>query len=77
LLEAPSAADRDAFLTAIGGSLVFLIDWNKARKLLRNWVSRDDAARILEWAARHRIGHRAFLELGGGELLGAAVRNAA
>lgn len=71
------ASDRNDFLSAVGAALVFLIDWNKARKLLRNWVSKDDAARILDWAARHRIGHRAFLELGGNELLGAAVRNAA
>lgn len=76
-LEAPSAADRNDFLSAVGAALVFLIDWNKARKLLRNWVAKDDAARILDWAAQHRIGHRAFLELGGNELLGGAVRNAA
>ncbi|MCA1458749.1 hypothetical protein I6F35_37230 [Bradyrhizobium sp. BRP22] len=75
--EAASAADRNEFLAAVGAALVFLIDWNKARKLLRSWVAKDDAARILEWAARHRIGHRAFLELGGNELLGGAVRNAA
>ncbi|QWG15989.1 hypothetical protein KMZ68_13050 [Bradyrhizobium sediminis] len=75
--RADSAADRNAFLTALGAALVFLIDWNKARKLLRNWVAKDDAARILEWAAQQRFGHRAFLELGGNELLGAAVRNAA
>lgn len=68
---------RDAFLEALGAALVFLIDWNKARKLLRTWVSKDDAIKILDWAARSRIGHRAFLELGGNELLGAAVRNAA
>lgn len=77
LYEASDAADRDAFLTALGATLVFLIDWNKARKLLRSWVTKDDAVRILGWAARRRIGHRAFLELGGNELLGAAVRNAA
>jgi uncharacterized protein Yka (UPF0111/DUF47 family) len=75
--QAASAADRNEFLGAVGAGLVFLIDWNKARKLLRNWVAKDDAARILEWAARHRVGHRAFLELGGNELLGSAVRNAA
>ncbi|WP_027581328.1 hypothetical protein [Bradyrhizobium sp. Ai1a-2] len=75
--EGEGAADRNDFLAAVGAALVFLIDWNKARKLLRSWVAKDDAARILEWAARHRIGHRAFLELGGNELLGAAVRNAA
>ncbi|QDF36398.1 hypothetical protein [Bradyrhizobium symbiodeficiens] len=75
--QASHAADRNEFLTAVGGALVFLIDWNKARKLLRTWVAKDDAARILGWAARHRIGHRGFLELGGNELLGSAVRNAA
>ena len=75
--QADSAADRNAFLAALGAALVFLIDWNKARKLLRSWVAKDDAARILDWAARQRLGHRAFLELGGNELIGAAVRNAA
>jgi uncharacterized protein Yka (UPF0111/DUF47 family) len=75
--QADSSEDRNAFLASLGAALVFLIDWNKARKLLRSWVAKDDAARILEWAARHRFGHRAFLELGGNELIGAAVRNAA
>jgi uncharacterized protein Yka (UPF0111/DUF47 family) len=75
--EADGAGDRNDFLAAVGGALVFLIDWNKARKLLRSWVTKDDATHILEWAARHRIGHRAFLEAGGNELLGGAVRNAA
>ena len=75
--EAESSEDRNAFLTSLGAALVFLIDWNKARKLLRTWLAKDDAASILEWAARQRFGHRAFLELGGNELIGAAVRNAA
>jgi hypothetical protein len=57
--------------------LVFLIDWNKARKLLRSYVGNEEAPLILDWAARHRVGHRALLELGGNELLAAAVRNAA
>ncbi|RXH08692.1 hypothetical protein [Bradyrhizobium guangzhouense] len=75
--QADHAAERNEFLSAIGAALVFLIDWNKARKLLRTWVAKDDATRILEWAARNLIGHRGFLELGGNELLGSAVRNAA
>jgi uncharacterized protein Yka (UPF0111/DUF47 family) len=75
--QAEGAEERDEFLAAIGAALVFLIDWNKARKLLRSWVAKNDAAELLGWAARHRIGHRAFLELGGDELIGAAVRNAA
>jgi uncharacterized protein Yka (UPF0111/DUF47 family) len=68
---------RDAFLEAVGASLVFQIDWNKARKVLRTWVSTGDAVHILDWAARHRFGHRGFLELGGSKLVAAAVRHAA
>lgn len=75
--QSDGTSNRDAFLRAIGSALVFLIDWNKARKLLRTWVTKNDAVDILAWAARHRIGHRAFLELGGAELIGGAVRNAA
>jgi len=67
---------RDAFLESVGASLVFLIDWNKARKVLREWVPKSDAIRVLAWAARHRIGHRAFLELGGSELVAAAIHHA-
>jgi uncharacterized protein Yka (UPF0111/DUF47 family) len=66
----------EMFLEAIGASVVFLIDWNKTRKILRAWVSPSDAVHILDWAARHRFGHRAFLELGGSELVAAAVRHA-
>jgi uncharacterized protein Yka (UPF0111/DUF47 family) len=68
---------RDAFLEAIGASLVFLIDWNRARKLLRTWASKGDAIGVLDWAARSRAGHRGLLELGGGELVASAVRRAA
>jgi uncharacterized protein Yka (UPF0111/DUF47 family) len=75
--DAEPNEQRDAFLEAIGASLVFLIDWNKARKVLRTFVAQDEAVRILDWAARNRVGHRAFLELGGSELVIGAVRNAA
>ncbi len=70
------AENRDAFLETLGASLVFLIDWNKARKVLRGWISKNDAVHVLSWAAHHRIGHRAFLELGGGDLVAAAVHHA-
>jgi uncharacterized protein Yka (UPF0111/DUF47 family) len=66
-----------AFLEAVGASLVFLIDWNKARKALRGLIGNSDAIQALDWAARHEIGHRAFLELGGTELIASAVRRAA
>ncbi len=76
-LQTDDADSRDAFLEALGASLVFLIDWNKARKLLRTWVSKSESVHILDWAARHRVGHRGFLVLGGSELVAAAVRHAA
>jgi uncharacterized protein Yka (UPF0111/DUF47 family) len=74
--EAESEARRDSFLAAIGAALVFLIDWNKARKALRRLTSNEDAVHVLDWAARHEIGHRGFLELGGADLVAAAVRHA-
>ena len=75
--DAETTEELNSFLESIGASLVFLIDWNKARKVLRAWVAKDQSIRILDWAARNRVGHRAFLELGGSELVTGAVRNAA
>jgi len=74
---ANSEQDRDALLGAIGASLVFLIDWNKARKSLRALIDGPSAIRLLDWAARHEIGHRAYLECGGAELVAAAIQRAA
>jgi len=74
---ADGAGSRNAFLETIGMSLVFLIDWNKARKSLRTLLDGEGATRVLDWAARHRIGHRAYLECGGADLVAAAVRHAA
>lgn len=73
---APDAAARDAYLESLGASLVFLIDWNKARKILRSWVPKGDAVNILDWGARNRVGHRGFLALGGGDLVASAVHHA-
>ena len=73
--EAETSERRDAFLEAVGAALVF-IDWNKARKVLRKLISNADAVRVLTWAARNQIGHRAFLELGGIDLVASAVRHA-
>ena len=69
--------EREAFLAAIGAALVFLIDWNKARKQLRAFVAKDAAVTILRWAARAEFGHRAFLEHGGAKLVDGAIRRVA
>jgi uncharacterized protein Yka (UPF0111/DUF47 family) len=59
----------DAALEHLGATLVFLIDWNKARKSLRQLVSKSVANELLDWAAEHEIGHRGFLEVGGDALI--------
>ena len=50
-----------AFLTHLGSRLVFLIDWNRARKRLRTFVPDAEAVGLLRWAADQEVGHLAFL----------------
>jgi hypothetical protein len=59
----------DGVLEFLGSRIVFLIDWNKARKALETFVGRDVAIELLTWAATYDFGHRAFLELGGADLV--------
>lgn len=64
--------DRDSVARAleiVGSSLVFLIDWNKARKRLRNFVRGEEVLEVLLWAAKNRVGHMAFLTYGDEELI--------
>jgi uncharacterized protein Yka (UPF0111/DUF47 family) len=75
--QAANEEERLGVLQAIGASLVFLIDWNKARKVLQAWITKADTIRVLDWAARNRFGHRGFLELGGSELVASVVHYAA
>jgi uncharacterized protein Yka (UPF0111/DUF47 family) len=72
--QARDAADLDRFLTILGSRIVFLIDWNKARKALQLFVSKTAAIELLKGAAEREEGHRAFLELGGADLVFDAVR---
>ncbi|HUO91837.1 MAG TPA: hypothetical protein VMU22_02900 [Rhizomicrobium sp.] len=68
---------RDGFLEFLGSRIVFLIDWNKARKALQTFVGKNTAIDLLSWAATHDYGHRAFIDLGGTELISAAVQGVA
>lgn len=63
----------EAFLEFLGSRIVFLIDWNKARKALQIFVGRNAAIGLLAWAAENDFGHRAFIELGGADLIFEAV----
>jgi uncharacterized protein Yka (UPF0111/DUF47 family) len=75
--QARDEADLDRFLAFLGSRIVFLIDWNKARKALQSFVSKAGAIDLLVGAAKREDGHRAFLELGGADLVFDAVRRAA
>jgi uncharacterized protein Yka (UPF0111/DUF47 family) len=70
------AADADrcrANLEFLGSRLVFLIDWNRARKQLRGFLRAPDSVALLRSAADAEIGHRGFLELGGARLVNQAI----
>ena len=58
-------ADLKSYLAHLGSRLVFLIDWNRARKRLQLLVPKEDALSLLSWAAGNDIGHMAFLKAGG------------
>lgn len=67
--RARSQSQLRDYLEHLGSRLVFLIDWNRARKRLRLFVSRNNAIGILRWAAEHDIGHMAWLKAGGEQLV--------
>jgi uncharacterized protein Yka (UPF0111/DUF47 family) len=64
------------YLTFLGSRLVFLIDWNRARKRLRKFAPRRVCLDVLRWAADNNFGHRGFLSLGGEHLLFDALQAA-
>ena len=67
-----AVADEAALATslqAIGERIVFLIDWNRARKRLLPFVDKAGALAVLEEATLRRCGHRAWLAAGGDRLL--------
>ncbi len=74
---AASREELEAFLTFLGSRIVFLIDWNKGRKALQTFVGKGASIDLLTWAANNDIGHRAFLELGGVDLVFDAIRHVA
>jgi uncharacterized protein Yka (UPF0111/DUF47 family) len=70
---AKDRGDLKNFLALLGSRIVFLIDWNRARKTLRNFMRNPDCVKVLRWAAENEFGHRAFLILGGEQLIFGAL----
>jgi uncharacterized protein Yka (UPF0111/DUF47 family) len=58
-------ADLKGYLAHLGSRLVFLIDWNRARRRLQLLVPKQEAISLLTWAAAAEVGHLAFLKAGG------------
>lgn len=75
--DAADEGELADYLAHLGSRIVFLIDWNKMRKRLRAFVSRDCSIRVLTWAADNDIGHRGMLEVGGERALAEAIEYAA
>jgi uncharacterized protein Yka (UPF0111/DUF47 family) len=66
---APDAEALSTYLAFLGSRLVFLIDWNRARKRLRSFLPKAATIGVLRWAADHDVGHMAFLRAGGEQLI--------
>ena len=73
--DTPESLQR--YLAYLGSRLVFLLDWNRARKRLTRLVKKSEAIALLKWAADHEVGHHAFLQLGDLGLIDAALERAA
>lgn len=67
--EAADAAALAEQLEGVGERIVFLIDWNRARKRLLPFVDKAAAVMVLDEAARRRVGHRAWLAAGADRLI--------
>ncbi|MFA4824054.1 MAG: hypothetical protein WC593_02740 [Methanoregula sp.] len=74
---ATTNADLEKFLSFLGSRIVFLVDWNRARKQLRNFLLNKDCIAILKWAADNDVGHIGFLQLGGDKMVYSALELAA
>jgi hypothetical protein len=74
---AKDAPELERFLERLGSRVVFLLDWNRARKRLRHFVDGPGSVEVLRWAADNDVGHRAFLQLGGERLVYDAIESAA
>jgi uncharacterized protein Yka (UPF0111/DUF47 family) len=76
-LAAPDRLAVVRFLDALGANLVFLVDWNRARRCLRSFIDGPACLEVLRWAADAGVGPRALLQLGGERLVYEAIEHAA
>jgi len=67
--HAKGEEEQKKFLEFLGSRIVFLIDWNRARKRLRSFLPNKDCVTVLRWAAEHEVGHVGFLQIGGEKMI--------
>lgn len=63
-----------AGLEAVASRIVFVIDWNRARKHLQNFVRKPQAQTLLRRVADEEWGHMAWLMAGGERLVFSAMQ---
>ncbi|MCU0956449.1 MAG: phosphate transport regulator [Hydrogenophaga sp.] len=71
------SSDEQRLLDALemaASRIVFVIDWNRARKRLQAFVRKAVAIDVLEQAARENVGHMAWLLAGGEQLVYEAMQ---
>jgi len=67
--SARSGEDLLMFISHLSSQIVFLIEWNRARKALKPFLFGSDVLKVLHKAVKREVGHRAFLILGGERLI--------
>jgi len=77
VFDAPDEDVLKEYLAYLGSRIVFLIDWNKARKQLKEFLNSKAAMEVLKWAADNDVGHCGFLKMGGAQLVYVAIEQGA
>jgi uncharacterized protein Yka (UPF0111/DUF47 family) len=72
--DCPNEEKLMSTLEALGSRIVFLIDWNRARKRLNLFVKKSQSIAVLTEAARREVGHMGWLAAGGEQLIHDAMQ---
>jgi len=74
MLTAENEETLQEALEAVASRIVFVIDWNRARKRLQEFVRKPVAVAVLRYAAEEDLGHMAWLLAGGEQLIYEAMQ---
>lgn len=77
VFDAANDKALEEYLSFLGSRIVFLIDWNKARKQLKEFLNNKASLEVLKWSADNEVGHCGFLRLGGAQLVYGALEQGA